>query len=171
MLESTALLAGIIVDTKSFTLRTGSRTFEAASFLRTNRADTVLVQRLLKEDINTYMERAKIIETVEWLEKGIVIAKGNEEVVYGSVLIAQTADILLTMQDVSASFVVALRADGKIGISARSLGEVNVQVIMEELGGGGHLTNAACQIDVDTIEEAVEKLKLIIENKMEVERG
>ena len=79
MLESTALLAGIIVDTKSFTLRTGSRTFEAASFLRTNRADTVLVQRLLKEDINTYMERAKLIETVEWLEKGIVIAKGDEE--------------------------------------------------------------------------------------------
>jgi cyclic-di-AMP phosphodiesterase len=171
MLESTALLAGIIVDTKSFTLRTGSRTFEAASFLRTNRADTVLVQRLLKEDINTYMERAKIIETVEWLEKGIVIAKGNEDAVYGSVLIAQTADILLAMQDVSASFVVALRADGKIGISARSLGEVNVQVIMEELGGGGHLTNAACQLDVDTIEEAIEKLKLIIENIMEMERG
>ena len=171
MLESTALLAGIIVDTKSFTLRTGSRTFEAASFLRTNRADTVLVQRLLKEDINTYMERAKIIESVEWVEKGIVIAKGTEEIVYGSVLIAQTADILLTMQDVSASFVVALRADGKIGISARSLGEVNVQVIMEELGGGGHLTNAACQLDVDTIEEAIEKLKLIIENKMEAERG
>jgi c-di-AMP phosphodiesterase-like protein len=171
MLESTALLAGIIVDTKSFTLRTGSRTFEAASFLRTNRADTVLVQRLLKEDINTYMERAKIIETVEWLEKGIVIAKGNEDAVYGSVLIAQTADILLAMQDVSASFVVALRADGKIGISARSLGEVNVQVIMEELGGGGHFTNAACQLDVDTIEEAIEKLKLIIENIMEMERG
>jgi cyclic-di-AMP phosphodiesterase len=171
MLESTALLAGIIVDTKSFTLRTGSRTFEAASFLRTNRADTVLVQRLLKEDINTYMERAKIIETAEWLEKGIVIAKGNEDAVYGSVLIAQTADILLAMQDVSASFVVALRADGKIGISARSLGEVNVQVIMEELGGGGHLTNAACQLDVDTIEEAIEKLKLIIENILEMERG
>ncbi|WP_210471431.1 DHH family phosphoesterase [Sporosarcina sp. 6E9] len=171
MLESTALLAGIIVDTKSFTLRTGSRTFEAASFLRTNRADTVLVQRLLKEDINTYMERAKIIETVEWLEKGIVIAKGEEGAVYGSVLIAQTADILLSMQDVSASFVVASRADGKIGISARSLGEVNVQVIMEELGGGGHLTNAACQLDVDTIAEAIEKLKQIIENIMEMERG
>jgi cyclic-di-AMP phosphodiesterase len=105
------------------------------------------------------------------LEKGIVIAKGNEDAVYGSVLIAQTADILLAMQDVSASFVVALRADGKIGISARSLGEVNVQVIMEELGGGGHLTNAACQLDVDTIEEAIEKLKLIIENIMEMERG
>lgn len=169
MLESTALLAGIIVDTKSFTLRTGSRTFEAASFLRTNRADTVLVQRLLKEDIHTYIERAKLIETVEVMENGFAIAKGNNNIAYGSVLIAQTADILLTMEGVTASFVVAPRADGKIGISARSLGELNVQVIMEELGGGGHLTNAACQLDIDSVEEAVERLKEVVnENK---ERG
>lgn len=159
MLESTALLAGIIVDTKSFTLRTGARTFEAASFLRTNRADTVLVQRLLKEDIDTYLERARLIETVELAGNGIAIAKGNENSSYGSVLIAQTADILLTMAEVSASFVVAPRVDGKIGISARSLGELNVQVVMEQLGGGGHLTNAACQLEVDSVEEAVELLK------------
>ena len=169
MLESTALLAGIIVDTKSFTLRTGARTFEAASYLRTNRADTVLVQRLLKEDINTYIERAKLIETVEWMDKGIVIAKGNEDDTYGSVLIAQTADILLAMQDVSASFVIAPRADGKIGISARSLGEINVQLVMEELGGGGHLTNAACQLEVESVAEAVEQLKSVLSN--EIERG
>lgn len=167
MLESTALLAGIIVDTKSFTLRTGSRTFEAASYLRTNRADTVLVQRLLKEDIDTYLERAKLIGTVEWLDNGIVIAKGDEGVVYGSVLIAQTADILLALQDVSASFVIALRADGKIGISARSLGEINVQIVMEELGGGGHLTNAACQLEVETVAEAVEQLKSVLQDQFE----
>ncbi|AOV09023.1 hypothetical protein BI350_01260 [Sporosarcina ureilytica] len=170
MLESTALLAGIIVDTKSFTLRTGSRTFEAASFLRTNRADTVLVQRLLKEDIDTYVERAKLIETVELMENGIAIAKGNNEIAYGSVLIAQTADILLTMEGVVASFVVAPRADDKIGISARSLGELNVQVIMEELGGGGHLTNAACQLEVESVDRAVERLKEVISDKEE-ERG
>ena len=163
MLESTALLAGIIVDTKSFTLRTGARTFEAASFLRTNRADTALVQRLLKEDIDTYLERAKLIETVELTDKGIAIAKGRENVSYGPVLIAQTADILLTMQDVSASFVVAGRPDGKIGISARSLGELNVQLVMEELGGGGHLTNSACQLDVETVEEAVKQLKAVLD--------
>lgn len=162
MLESTALLAGIIVDTKSFTLRTGSRTFEAASYLRTNRADTTLVQRLLKEDIDTYIERAKLIETAEILDETIAIAKGKEGVVYGSVLIAQTADILLTMQSINASFVIAPRADGKIGISARSLGDLNVQVIMEELGGGGHLTNAACQLSVDSVEEAAERLKTIL---------
>ncbi len=167
MLESTALLAGIIVDTKSFTLRTGARTFEAASYLRTNGADTVLVQRLLKEDIETYIARSKLIETVELSQDGIAIAKGQEKVPYGSVLIAQTADILLTMQGVTASFVIAPRADGKIGISARSLGELNVQLIMEELGGGGHLTNAACQIEVETVQEVEDMLKSVLENKME----
>ena len=169
MLESTALLAGIIVDTKSFTLRTGSRTFEAASYLRANRADTALVQRLLKEDIDTYIERAKLIETAEIIDGEIAIAKGNEDVVYGSVLIAQTADILLTMQNISASFVVAPRSDGKIGISARSLGDLNVQITMEELGGGGHLTNAACQLSVDSVAEAVEQLKTVLGKQ--IERG
>ena len=154
-LEATALLAGIIVDTKSFTLRTGARTFEAASYLRTNGADTVLVQQLLKEDINTYIERSKIIQTVEFLYPGIAVAHGQENKTYDSVLIAQTADILLTVKDVSASFVVAHRPDGLIGISARSLGDFNVQLVMEKLGGGGHLTNAACQLNVDTIEHAI----------------
>ncbi|MBE1556504.1 DHH family phosphoesterase [Sporosarcina limicola] len=167
MLESTALLAGIIVDTKSFTLRTGARTFEAASYLRTYGADTVLVQRLLKEDIETYIQRAKLIETVELSNEGVAIVKGKESIIYGTVLIAQTADILLTMQGVTASFVIASRADGKIGISARSLGELNVQLIMEELGGGGHLTNAACQLDVETVEEAEKLLKSILDLKME----
>ena len=167
MLEATALLAGIIVDTKSFTLRTGARTFEAASYLRTNGADTVLVQRLLKEDIGTYIERSKIVQTAEFVHKGIAIARGDSDKIYNSVLIAQTADILLTMKDISASFVVAHRNDGKVGISARSLGEINVQLVMEELGGGGHLTNAACQIEVQTINEAIEKLKIAIDDVLE----
>ncbi|MGG0643764.1 DHH family phosphoesterase [Sporosarcina gallistercoris] len=162
MLESTAMLAGIVVDTKSFTLRTGSRTFEAASYLRTNGADTVLVQRLLKENIETYVERSKLIETVEIMDGGVAIAKGENGEPYNSVLIAQTADILLTMQGVSASFVIAPRSDGKIGISARSLGELNVQRVMEQLGGGGHLTNAATQLTLDSVEEAEAQLKQVI---------
>ncbi|REB08143.1 DHH family phosphoesterase [Sporosarcina sp. BI001-red] len=162
MLESTAMLAGIVVDTKSFTLRTGSRTFEAASYLRTNGADTVLVQRLLKENIETYVERSRLIETVEIMDGGIAIAKGDNGEPYNSVLIAQTADILLTMQGISASFVIAPRSDGKIGISARSLGELNVQRVMEQLGGGGHLTNAATQLMLDSVEEAEEQLKQVI---------
>lgn len=162
MLEATAMLAGIIVDTKSFTLRTGARTFEAASYLRTNGADTVLVQRLLKEDIATYIERSKIVQTVEFFRDGIAIAHGEEMNPYSQVLIAQTADILLTMKGVSASFVVAKKENGDVGISARSLGEINVQVIMEKLGGGGHLTNAACQIKNGMIDIAIEQLKLAI---------
>ena len=170
MLEATAMLAGIIVDTKSFTLRTGARTFEAASYLRANGADTVRVQRILKEDLDTYVERAKIVETVEFAKDGIAIAKGETGRVYSPVLIAQTADILLTMKDVNASFVVAERKEGGIGISARSLGEVNVQIIMENLGGGGHLTNAATQMPEATIEEAVEQLKNAIAENYEEEQ-
>lgn len=167
MLEATAMLAGIIVDTKSFTLRTGSRTFEAASYLRSNGADTVLVQRLLKEDLETYMERAKIVETVEFVADGIAIARGEEGKIYSPVLIAQTADILLTMKDVNASFVVAERTEGGVGISARSLGEVNVQIVMENMGGGGHLTNAATQMPDATIEEAIKQLKQVITEQFE----
>lgn len=167
MLEATSLLAGIIVDTKSFTLRTGARTFEAASYLRTNGADTVLVQNLLKEDMDTYIMRSKIVETAEIYHKTIAIARGQGTKVYNSVLIAQTADILLSMQGISASFVVAHRADGRIGISARSLGDINVQLVMEELGGGGHLTNAASQLEADTIEEAMTRLKTAIDHVIE----
>ncbi|MGN7477723.1 DHH family phosphoesterase [Solibacillus silvestris] len=152
-LEATALLSGIIVDTKSFTLRTGARTFEAASYLRTFGADTVLIQRLLKEDVETYVTRSKIIQTVQFPFKGIAVAYGEDSKIYDSVLIAQTADILLTMKDVGASFVIAHRSDGLIGISARSLGEVNVQLVMEKLGGGGHLTNAATQMEASSIDE------------------
>ncbi|WP_394189868.1 DHH family phosphoesterase [Paenisporosarcina quisquiliarum] len=162
MLEATAMLAGIIVDTKSFTLRTGARTFEAASYLRTHGADTVLVQRLLKEDIETYIERSKIVQTVEFFREGIAIGHGEEDSAYSQVLIAQTADILLTMKGVSASFVVAKKDNGEVGISARSLGDINVQLIMERLGGGGHLTNAASQIPDGNVQESIEQLKQAI---------
>ena len=167
MLEATAMLAGIIVDTKSFTLRTGARTFEAASYLRTHGADTILVQRMLKEDLDTYVERSKIVQNVEFFKEGIAIAHGNEETIYSQVLLAQTADILLAMNNVSASFVVGRREENVVGISARSLGDVNVQVIMEKLNGGGHLTNAACQLEDTTQEDAISLLKNAITETIE----
>ncbi|MER2108786.1 MAG: DHH family phosphoesterase [Solibacillus sp.] len=166
MLEATALLSGIIVDTKSFTLRTGARTFEAASYLRTHGADTILIQRFLKEDVDTYIARSKIIQSVDFVHPGIAVASG-EQIIYDSVLIAQTADILLTMKDVSASFVIAHRSDGRIGISARSLGEINVQLVMEKLGGGGHLTNAATQMTAESIEEVKKQLSQAITEVLE----
>lgn len=167
MLEATALLAGIIVDTKSFTLRTGSRTFDAASYLRAHGADTILVQKFLKEDLNTYTRRSKLIENAEIYKKGIVIAKSSPEDAYNQVVIAQAADILLTMNGIQASFVISNRIDGKVSISARSLGDINVQMIMEGLEGGGHLTNAACQIENSTIDDAEKHLKRIIDEYIE----
>ncbi|QFG01280.1 DHH family phosphoesterase [Psychrobacillus glaciei] len=167
MLEATSMLAGIIVDTKSFTLRTGARTFEAASYLRTHGADTVLVQKLLKEDIDTYVERSKIIQTVEFFKAGIAIAHGAENISYSQVLLAQTADILLAMNNITASFVIGRRSDTVIGISARSLGDLNVQLVMEKLNGGGHLTNAACQLENTTLEAAIQLLKTAIEETLE----
>ncbi|RYG73366.1 DHH family phosphoesterase [Lentibacillus lipolyticus] len=163
MLEATALLAGIIVDTKSFTLRTGSRTFDAASYLRSKGADTVLVQRFMKEDLDIYIKRGKLIERAEIYRDSIAIAKGKPGEVYGGVLIAQAADTLLTMSGINASFVISERDDGRIGLSARSLGDVNVQVIMEKMNGGGHLTNAATQIEDTTIDDAEALLKDILE--------
>jgi cyclic-di-AMP phosphodiesterase len=162
MLEATALLAGIIVDTKSFTLRTGSRTFDAASYLRAQGADTVLVQKFLKEDVQTYVRKAKLIESVEFLYDGIAIAKGKSSDIFDQIVIAQAADTLLTMDGVQASFVISKRSDLSVGISARSLGGVNVQVIMEDLNGGGHLTNAAAQLTDISVEEAEQLLKTAI---------
>ncbi|MFT9598752.1 DHH family phosphoesterase [Mesobacillus sp.] len=167
MLEATALLAGIIVDTKSFTLRTGARTFDAASYLRSHGADTVLVQKFLKEDINTYIKRAKIIENVYFYRDGIVISKGEDDVYCDQVLIAQAADTLLTMDGVSASFVISKRSEDTVGISARSLGEINVQVVMENLEGGGHLTNAATQMYDISTDEAETLLQNAIEDYLE----
>ncbi|WP_280771250.1 DHH family phosphoesterase [Salipaludibacillus daqingensis] len=164
VLESTALLAGIIVDTKSFAIRTGSRTFDAASYLRSRGADTTLVQKLLKEDFDQFVKRSKLIEKAYIYPGGMAIAKGYTEETYGQVLIAQAADTLLTMNDVVASFVISKLEDGRVSISARSLGEVNVQVIMEMMDGGGHLTNAATQLEGATIEEAEETLKEKIDN-------
>ncbi|MED3551813.1 DHH family phosphoesterase [Cytobacillus praedii] len=167
MLEATALLAGIIVDTKSFSLRTGSRTFDAASYLRSLGADTVLVQKFLKEDVETYIKRSKIIENVYFYREGIAIAKGQPDEEYSQVLIAQTADTLLTMDGVIASFVISKRSEYTVGISARSLGDVNVQVIMENLEGGGHLTNAATQLSDVSLDEVEERLQNVIDEYME----
>ncbi|MCI3924766.1 DHH family phosphoesterase [Paenibacillus sp. TRM 82003] len=157
VLESTALLAGIVTDTKSFSVRTGSRTFEAASFLRRNGADSALIQRLLKDDLAGYLMKADIIRHAKIVRKHYAVAVTQQGQRHSQLLIAQVADTLLNMQGVVASFVVSERPDGLIAISARSMGQVNVQLIMEKLGGGGHLTNAATQLE-GSIQEAEERL-------------
>ena len=166
-IESTIMLAGIIVDTRNFTLRTGSRTFDAASFLRSHGADTILCQHFLKDDIDTYIKRSDLIKTVKLFRGGVAIAHGDEEQIYHPVTVAQAADELLGLEGVEASYVVAKRSEDTVGISARSLGEVNVQLTMEALGGGGHLSNAATQIKDSTVEEAIEKLIEVVETDEE----
>ncbi|QDF50750.1 phosphodiesterase acting on cyclic dinucleotides [Bacillus velezensis] len=169
MIEATALLAGIIVDTKSFSLRTGSRTFDAASYLRAKGADTVLVQKVLKESVGSYIKRAKLIQHTSLYKEHIAIASlpENEEEYFDQVLIAQAADSLLSMSEVEASFAVARRDEHTVCISARSLGEVNVQIIMEALDGGGHLTNAATQLSGISVSEALVQLKEAIDEYFE----
>lgn len=162
-LEATALLAGITVDTKHFALHTGSRTFEAAGFLRRSGADTVMVQRILKEDLEEYIAKADIIKHARMIYEHIAFAATEPGSKIPQLLIAQVADTLLNMTNVQASFVLSERPDGKIGISARSLGNMNVQVVMESLGGGGHLTNAAAQLDGTLAEAEVRLLDVLAE--------
>ncbi|WP_134702331.1 DHH family phosphoesterase [Ammoniphilus sp. YIM 78166] len=161
-LEATALLSGMVVDTKSFAFRTGARTFEAASFLRRNGAEPAIVQRLLKEDLHQYIKRSEIVQNTEVLYDIFAVSVGKPDETYSQVLIAQAADTLLTMSGIQASFVVCRRPDNMIAISARSLGDINVQMIMEQMGGGGHLTNAATQVKEMSIDEAVKKLRGLI---------
>ncbi|MCT2197381.1 DHH family phosphoesterase [Paenibacillus sp. FSL K6-2441] len=168
-LEATTLLAGITVDTKHFALHTGSRTFEAAAFLRRNGADTVMVQRLLKEDLQEYIAKADIIKHARMIKGHIALAVTEPNRKIPQMLIAQVADTLLNMTGVLASFVISERPDGLIGISARSLGSMNVQVVMERLGGGGHLTNAAVQLE-GTQAEAEKKLLAVLD-EIEKEEG
>ncbi len=165
-LESTVMYAGIIVDTRNFTLRTGSRTFDAASYLRAHGADTILTQHFLKDDVDTYINRSELIRTVKIQDQGVAIAHGSDDKIYHPVTVAQAADELLSLEGIEASYVVAKREDNLIGISARSLGSINVQLTMEALGGGGHLTNAATQIKGVTIDEAIEQLQQAITEQM-----
>lgn len=161
--EASTLLSGIAVDTKKFAYHTGARTFEAASYLRRQGADLFLVQSLLKEDLQRYLERAELIRHTELLYNGkIAVTMGSEEEVYDQLLIAQTADSLIEIQGVVASFVIGRRADNMISISARSQGEINVQLIMEQMGGGGHFTNAAIQLEGDSLNEVKQQLLAVI---------
>lgn len=157
-LEASAMLAGITVDSKEFSLRTGTRTFDAASYLRSIGADTQVVSELLKENIDNYLQRSHLVSTIDMIEPNMALLMGEDNKVYDPIITAQAADTALSLEHVDASFALTRRSKDVIGISARSMGNVNVQVIMEKLGGGGHLSNAATQIKGVTVEEAKDKL-------------
>lgn len=157
-LEASAMLAGITVDSKEFSLRTGTRTFDAASYLRSIGADTQVVSELLKENIDNYLQRSHLVSTIDMIEPNMALLMGEDNKIYDPIITAQAADTALSLEHVDASFALTRRSKDVIGISARSMGNVNVQVIMEKLGGGGHLSNAATQIKGVTVEEAKDKL-------------
>lgn len=157
-LEATAMLAGITVDTKNFSRSTGTRTFDAASYLRSIGADSTKVSLLLKENMHNYLQRNHLIESVDMIGEGLACCTGEENRTYDPVIAAQAADTLLSLSGITAGFVITKRPDGNVGISARSLGDFNVQVIMERLGGGGHLGNAATQLHDTTVAEAKQQL-------------
>ena len=162
--EAEALLSGIVLDTKNFTMRTGGRTFEAAAFLRRAGADTADVQRLFQSDLNGMLERYRIIRHAEMFRDDIAIAAVEEEI--DRVTAAKAADELLTLQGVRASFVLFKKGTG-VNLSARSLGEINVQLIMEKLGGGGNSTTAGGQVPDTTVDAVYERLTAAIEEYLE----
>ena len=159
--EAEALLAGIVLDTKHFALRTGGRTFEAAAFLRRAGADTTDVQRYFQNDLSDVVKRYDVLRRAEILPSGIAVAAIPEDGV-DRVAAAQAADELLTLRGVKASFVLCRKGAGVI-LSGRSLGEVNVQVILEALGGGGNSTTAGGQIAEGDVAEVRAKLLDVIE--------
>ncbi len=157
-IAATIMLGGIVVDTQNFSIRTGSRTFDAAAYLRSNGADPTKVKTILKEPFENFMNRVEIINNSIQKSPEIIMAKAPEDKYYNNVMLAQSADLLLTLKGIECSFAIGYLEEGKVGISARSLGNINVQLIMEELGGGGHLANAATQIEGINLDEALERL-------------
>ena len=162
--EAEALLAGIVLDTKNFTNRTGGRTFEAAAYLRRCGADTQDVQRMFQSDLDAMVTRYAIMRQAEIYHGDIAIVAADEA--YDRVTAAKAADELLTIRGIKASFVLYKKGDG-VYMSARSLGEINVQVILEALGGGGNSTTAGGQANDISVDEAREKLLAAIDRYFE----
>lgn len=156
-LEAEGLYAGIMMDTKNFTFKTGVRTFEAAAFLRKKGVDILKVKRWFQSNLKSYNQIADIVKNAELINESIGISIYEQEDKNANLICAKAADELLTISDITASFVLGKSGD-KIFVSGRSIGDINVQVILEKLGGGGHITVAGAQLEGMTLEEAKQEL-------------
>ena len=157
--EAESLYGGIMVDTKNFTFKTGVRTFEAAAYLRKNNVDIIKVKKWFQSDLESYNVIADVVKNAEIVRDTIGISVYDKEDENSNLICAKSADELLTINNITASFVLGIQKD-KICISGRSIGDINVQLILEKLGGGGHMGIAGAQLEGITIEEAK---KLLIE--------
>ena len=166
-IEAEALLAGITLDTKQFTMRTGSRTFEAAAFLRRSGADTGDVKKLFQNDLEGTIARYDIIQTARMYKDGIAVARVDHTV--GRITAAQAADELLNISGIDTSFVLFPDQEGRVILSARSMGDVNVQVVLEKLGGGGNAATAGAQVPGKTVDEVTKMLLQAIDQYLEDE--
>ena len=156
--EAEALYAGIMIDTKNFTFKTGVRTFEAAAYLRRCGVDIIKVKKWFQSDLESYNTISEIVRKAEIVRDSIGISIYDVQEKETSLICAKAADELLTIGNITASFVLGLMEDGKVCISGRSIGDVNVQMILEKLGGGGHITLAGAQLENVTIDEAKQEL-------------
>jgi c-di-AMP phosphodiesterase-like protein len=168
-LEAESLYAGIMMDTKNFTFKTGVRTFEAAAYLRKYGIDIIRVKKWFQSDLESYNVIADIVKNAEIINNSIGISVYNEKDKNANLICAKAADELITISDITASFVLGKMGD-KICISGRSIGDINVQVILEKLGGGGHITLAGAQLEGVTMEEAKDELIIRI-NEYFTENG
>ena len=156
-LEAEALYAGIMMDTKAFTFKTGVRTFEAAAYLRKYGVDIIKVKKWFQSDLKTYHKISNIVGNAETIYDSIAIAMYEEEDKNANIVCAKAADELLTINNITASFVIGKLGD-KVCISGRSIGDINVQVILEKLGGGGHITLAGAQVEGMNMDEVKQEL-------------
>ncbi|MBR1852971.1 MAG: DHH family phosphoesterase [Lachnospiraceae bacterium] len=165
--EADCMYSGIMIDTNNFTTKTGVRTFEAAAFLRRNGADVTRVRKMFREDAQEYKARADAVSQAEIYKQYFAISVCMaEDLPSPTVIGAQAANELLNIRGIKASFVLT-DYNGKIYVSARSIDEVNVQIIMERMGGGGHLNTAACQMEGVGIAEAIGAVKRTLDDMLE----
>lgn len=166
-IQASVLMGGIMLDTKNFTSRVTSRTFDVASYLRTRGSDSVVIQDISATDFEEYRLVNELILQGQMVQPSILVAQALETKTYDTVVISKAADALLAMSGIEASFVLAKNDQGVISISARSRSRINVQRIMEELGGGGHFNLAAARLTGMSLQEAGDKLKTVIVNETE----
>lgn len=165
-IEADCLYAGIMIDTRNFMNRTGVRTFEAAAYLRRCGADITRVRKMFRDDMESYRAKAEAMRMAEVYREQYAIAECPSDIASPTILAAQTANELLDINGIKASFVLTVY-DGRIFLSARSIDEVNVQIIAEKLGGGGHINSAGAQFEHTNVKEAIEALKVTIDQMIE----